>query len=141
MRNFHFSKICFLLFWLIIYTNSFSQSLYPPKMQSPNAASLGTYGETPVNLFTGTPDVSIPIYTLSYGNTNIPLRLRYNPASVKPGQQPGWVGSGWDLECGGAITRQKHGKVDEWYVNNYAGSNPDAYSVKAYYPFPPTSQQ
>src|SRR5438874_8084943 len=141
MRYFYFSRLCVFLLSMITCIENFCQSLYPPKIQSPNAASLGTYGECPINLFNGMPDISVPVYTLSYGKINIPIWLRYNAAAVKPAQQPGWVGSGWDLDCGGAITRQKHGKVDEWYVNNYAGSNPDAMSIKAYYPFPATSQQ
>ena len=34
---------------------------------SPNAAALGEYGEVPVSLFTGVPQIEIPIYTLQYG--------------------------------------------------------------------------
>ncbi|MDX1955744.1 MAG: DUF5977 domain-containing protein [Chitinophagaceae bacterium] len=128
-----------LLSGILFLSNLFSQSIYPPKIQSPNAGSLGVYGETQMNLFTGTPNISIPIYTLAYGNISMPITLRYNPASVKPAQQPGWVGSGWMLDCGGAITRQKHGKVDEWFVNNYDGQNPDAMAIKSYYPFPSSS--
>jgi YD repeat-containing protein len=116
-------------------TNGFSQSLYPPKIESPNAASLGKFGEVPVNLFTGTPDISIPLYTLSYGKINVPIALRYNAASVKPGQQPGWVGSGWDLESIGSISRQVRGALDEFYIDGTTG-NAIGPNISYYFPYP-----
>src|SRR5258706_6199761 len=94
------------LFTLSYFSEGYCQTLYPPKIQSPNVASLGTFGEVPVNLFTGTPNINIPLYALQYGNINVPINLRYNTAAVKPGQMPGWVGSGWDLESFGTISRQ-----------------------------------
>ena len=43
----------------------YGQSIELPKnIQSPNAASLGKYGDVPVNLYTGKANVNIPIYSL-----------------------------------------------------------------------------
>ena len=112
------------------------QSLYPPKVESPNAASLGKFGEVPVNLFTGTPDISIPVHTMSYGNIKLPLTMRYHSSSVKPGQQPGWVGSGWDLESFGTISRQIKGSADEDY-----GSDDVSGNYRSYYAYPSSSSQ
>lgn len=121
---------------LFITLGSYSQTLFPPKIQSPNSSTLGAFGEVPVNLFTGTPDISIPLHTLSYGNINVPISLRYNPSAVKPGQLPGWVGSGWDLQSIGMISRQPRGPIDENYVDDATSGN-----FRSYYPYPSTSSQ
>jgi len=42
------------------------QSIEVPKnIQSPNAASLGRYGDLPVSLFTGSPIISIPLHSMN----------------------------------------------------------------------------
>jgi hypothetical protein len=108
----------------LIPSFSFSQTIPDPKIQSPNAASFEKFGEIPVNLFTGTPDISIPIHTLSYGKIKVPVTLRYHPSSVKLVQHPGWVGLGWDLECAGTITRSVNQAMDELYAGTANGIQP-----------------
>jgi YD repeat-containing protein len=124
-----------LFLTLLIGVNSFGQSLRPPKVESPNAASLGRFGDIPVSLYTGTPSISIPIYTLSTGKINVPVSLRYHPASVKPSQHPGWVGSGWDLESVGSISRRVRGFMDEFHVDASWG-NATSTNSAFYYPQP-----
>lgn len=51
---------------------------------SPEAANLGTYGSVPVSLFTGIPDISVPIHEMRVGSMTFPVSLRYHLASVKP---------------------------------------------------------
>ncbi|WP_025742803.1 RHS repeat domain-containing protein [Aquimarina pacifica] len=102
-----------------------------PTVQSPNTASLGTYGETPMDLFTGTPNISIPIYNLASGTINVPITLSYHPSNVKPAIIPGWVGFGWTLNPAGAITRNAKGRYDETYLQTYTSG-----TTKTYYPFP-----
>ena len=36
---------------------------------STNAASLGKYGDIPVNYHTGLPNIDIPIYTVEFGSS------------------------------------------------------------------------
>lgn len=105
-----------------------------PTVHSPNTASLGTYGDTPVDLFTGTPNISIPIYNLASGNINVPITLSYHPANVKPATIPGWVGFGWTLNPAGAITRSIIGYPDEQYIEGITSGRPNTY-----YPFPEES--
>lgn len=84
-----------------------------PKILSPNATSFEKFGEIPLNFFTGTPNINIPLLTVSYNSINIPVNLRYHPGLVKPSIQPGWVGMGWDLDGIGRITRQTRFQNDE----------------------------
>lgn len=104
-----------LIIWVaLLYTaSSMAQLPSTPVIQSPNASSLGTFGNIPVSYFTGTPDISVPIYTLTCGDIKVPIELKYHPASVKPNEHPGWVGLGWNLQSYGCITRVSHGMNDE----------------------------
>ncbi|MCW3465782.1 DUF5977 domain-containing protein [Chitinophaga nivalis] len=80
---------------------------------SPNAASLGTYGQIPTSLFNGLPQISIPVGQLVLGGINVDLSLNYHAGGIHPDYHPGWVGLGWNLIAGGTITREVNGGVDE----------------------------
>lgn len=80
---------------------------------SPNAASLGLYGEVPVSLYTGTPNVDIPLYTVEEGRIKVPISLSYHASGVRVNQRSGWAGVNWNLNAGGAITRTIKDKPDE----------------------------
>ncbi len=92
---------------------------------SPDIASLGTYGTVPVSLFTGTPDISIPLYDLCAGNYTFPITATYHTGTVKPHAQPGIIGQGWSLHTDGYISRTVHGVYDEkqcrQYIHGYYG--------------------
>lgn len=80
---------------------------------TPTAASLGTFGDVPVNLYTGIPNISIPLFTLKGRTLKLPITLQYHGGGIKVTQKGGWAGVGWALEAGGVITRTVHGLVDE----------------------------
>lgn len=80
---------------------------------SPESASLGKYGEVPVNLSTGKINYSIPIYTIKAGGQNFPISLSYNYGGFMPEEAPSMVGIGWTMFSGGAITRKLNGLPDE----------------------------
>lgn len=84
-------------------------------LQTPDVSSLGTYGAIPVSLYTGTPNISIPVYDIKLSDITVPVSLSYNINNVKPNTHPGIVGLGWNLICGGNITRIQRGFFDEDY--------------------------
>ena len=89
----------------------------PTNLQSPNAASLGLYGEVPVTLFTGIPEISIPIFTAPDKYNGFSIGLSYHGGGVRPDQHSGWVGTNWTLMAGGCITRVEKGGCDEIIVS------------------------
>jgi hypothetical protein len=92
-RPFRMKNLCMFLFGLLTGLNVTAQIPDMSKsLLSPNAASLGIYGEIPVSLYTGTPDISIPLFEIE--NINLPVTLNYHASGVRPDQQTGWVGSG-----------------------------------------------
>lgn len=111
----------FLFCFLIIFSNSnclYSQSeegfthptFTPP---SPSAYELGRYGEVPIGLFTGSPDISVPLYDFNSKELSIPLFLHYNSNGIKVDQLSTKVGLGWNLFSGGIITRTVRQNPDE----------------------------
>jgi hypothetical protein len=80
---------------------------------SPTAASLGQFGDVPVSLSSGLPDVAIPLFTLTGHTLELPITLRYAGGGILVEEIGGWVGLGWALEAGGVITRTVRGVADE----------------------------
>lgn len=78
----------------------------------PEAAGMQLYGNIPVSEYTGTPDISIPLYTLKCGRIELPITLSYHASGVKVAQEATWVGLGWNLLAGGCVNLNAVGKVD-----------------------------
>ncbi len=89
-----------------------------PIPASPDAASLGKFGQTPVGYFTGIPQISIPLYTIKSGDLTLPISLSYHGGGNKVEEIASSVGLGWTLNAGGVITRSVRGLVDE-SINGY----------------------
>lgn len=110
MRNQVFSLLTFLL---CLSSPIYSQLTPVRNAPSPEISSLGTFGEIPVGMFTGQPDISIPLYELKLGPITLPVTISYSLASVKPESQGSSMRLGWNLCCGGYITRTVRGVKDE----------------------------
>src|SRR5688572_14612660 len=121
-------KFC-LSFLLFSWIFSFSQSKpHGPVVPSPNAASLGMYGEVPVSFYTGLPNVEVPVYTIAERGFEFPITMSYHAQGFRPEAHPSWVGLNWSLRFGGVITRKLHGFPDEW--------KSDAHYYYGYYHLP-----
>lgn len=93
--------------------NSTAQIKEITSVPSPDVANLGTFGNVPIGHFTGTPDISVPLYTLKAGAFTLPLTARYHVNNVKPHNPPSTLGIGWSLFAGGYIARTIKGVPDE----------------------------
>lgn len=100
-------------------------------LMSPNATSLGEYGAVPVSLFTGIPEISIPITEVSAGSHTLPISLSYHGGGVRPDQHPGWVGLGWTLNAGGCVSRIVNGIPDETFYYNVNENTPQYSDIHA----------
>ena len=95
-----------------------------PKMEdlvkvpaSPEAQAFTKYGNTPVNLFTGSPGINIPIVSLKGREIEVPISLTYDASGIKVEQIATWVGLGWNLNAGGMVTRQTNGNPDDYLAS------------------------
>jgi len=90
-------------------------------IQTPQTQSFVRYGNNPVNLYTGTTGVSIPVYTYKDNDFEIPISLEYASSGLVANHQTGILGQGWYLNTGGVITRTVVGIPDENFTNAMAG--------------------
>lgn len=95
--------------------NLLNVSDYTPP--TPEVAGMNLYGNIPVNEYTGTPDISIPLYTLKSGQIELPITLSYHASGIKVAQEATWVGLGWNLLAGGCVTLNAVGNVDACSAN------------------------
>ncbi|AZA85539.1 hypothetical protein EG349_01395 [Chryseobacterium shandongense] len=81
----------------------FLPKIIPP---SPQAAELGKYGNVPIGMFTGSPNVNLNIYTLQESGISIPVNITYNSNGVQIDGVAKQLGIDWNLIAGGVISRQ-----------------------------------
>ncbi len=76
-------------------------------------------GNLTPSLYTGAMAYSLPLYTYSDPDFNIPISLEYNYDGYKVARSAGTIGLGWALNYGGVITREIRGLKDESVQENY----------------------
>ncbi len=91
---------------------------------SPEVSSLQMFNNVPVGNYTGTPNIAVPLYTVSLTDkVQIPIQAQYHLANVKPHTPPSTLGVGWALSAGGYITRKVNGIPDET-INGFSKNHP-----------------
>ncbi|GEM_PF-2868188 len=81
---------------------------------SPEAEAFTQYGNTSVNMYAGTPEIGIPIYTYQGRELNLPVSLSYDASGIKVEQLATSAGLGWNLAVGGRISRITNGNPDDY---------------------------
>lgn len=119
-------RACYTAIYISLPCIAVGQALLPTSyhavknVPSPNAASLGTYGDIPLDYFTGAPGISIPLTSISYDGIAVPVSLSYHSSGIRVAEVPGWAGLGWDVVAGGQITRKVNWTSDEFYSRDPA---------------------
>ncbi len=90
---------------------------------SPEASAFGSYGDIPVDLRVGKPQVSIPLYTYKGNEFDIPISLTYDIDARKVEDIASNVGLGWNLNLGARITRRVNEKADDPTITSGAHYN------------------
>ncbi|MDE3185705.1 MAG: hypothetical protein KGM16_20015 [Bacteroidota bacterium] len=81
----------------------------------PTAEKATRMGQEPVNLFTGIPQIGVPLYSYQSAANGLSMNisLNYFAGGVGVTEAPTTVGLGWYLNAGGIITRTVRGIADE----------------------------
>ncbi|MBO9584426.1 MAG: hypothetical protein J7574_09735 [Flavobacterium sp.] len=109
---------------------------FAPK--SPEAAAFLKYGEYPVDLATGVPSISVPLYTIDLRDFKMPISLDYHASGIKVNQEATWVGLGWNLNAGAQVILSPRDDIDENNPNIDVIPNGDA--IIAYFKLHPYDQ-
>lgn len=80
---------------------------------TPQTQAFIRYGLNPVEQYTGNLSVSIPVYTYSDNDFQLPISVGYSSQGFIPGKQTGILGMNWFLNCGGAVSREIKGVADD----------------------------
>jgi hypothetical protein len=110
-------KIIYVVFFTVsvLYTGGLlAQSSSVP---SPSSSQMTRYAESSVNESSGRITASVPIYNFQAGNLTLPIGLSYVGNGVKIDQQSNWVGTNWNLQAGGVVTRIVNHLPDETATN------------------------
>jgi len=91
--------------------------------KSPDAAALFRYTETPVSLYTGVPDISIPIFTIKEGDIELPISISYHAGGIKVNDEASSIGLGWNLNAGGRVSHVVAG-ANDFSINGYYNTYP-----------------
>lgn len=116
----------------ILKANFKAEQVIPPM---PEAASLGAYGNTPVNLSTGSVNITIPLYELKGVSLSLPISLSFNASGFRPQERATWVGQGWSLNAAGVVSRSVNGNPDDAHYYNHPEPAPvtsDFYNYMEY---------
>lgn len=123
MLSKHFTLLVAVLCSLTCRTFAQNNQYFIPGVfpQSPNTAAQTKFGDYKVSMFTGLPDISIPLYTVKSGDLSLPITLSYHASGVKVTDVASWVGLGWSLSAGGSVSRRVVGQpddIDGGYLND-----------------------
>ncbi|MGI4871138.1 MAG: hypothetical protein ACRYFX_08165 [Janthinobacterium lividum] len=135
MHKYTFFIICWLanVGQLLAQDRSTPVGKEPVGVQSPTAASLGTFGDVSISQYTGSPNIELPVYTVQSNGITVPIALHYNASGFRPDEHPGWVGMGWSLQAGGVITRVVNRMPDEYADPSKTNSTSNIPALGYYY--------
>lgn len=117
----HHRRIFLVLFSLSLTAVANCQDMLGvPKREystkDPAVSDFKKYVDLPIGHFTGSPSISIPVYTVKSKSIEVPITLNYQAGGILVEQNPSTVGLGWTLSAGGSITRSVRGHEDDGYL-------------------------
>ncbi|MEQ9406015.1 MAG: RHS repeat domain-containing protein [Cyclobacteriaceae bacterium] len=105
------------LYCVLIFTGLFTiaqsdePNLTPP---SPAATAIQRVGIEATNPYTGGADVTIPLFELKLNELSVPITMKYSGIhGIKVQEIASWVGLGWTLSAGGAVSRTIRSLADD----------------------------
>lgn len=106
----------------LTFASSPADNLIPP---SPEASALGRYAAIPVGLYTGTPQINIPLWEVTEGDITVPISLSYHASGHLVDDIAPRTGMGWTLNAGGVVTRTIIGEADEYLADGFLAVTKD----------------
>ncbi len=116
-------RILFVMMTVLCSVSIYGQVALPQVTPtSPEAASLGRYGDFDLTNSTGRMSYSIPIHNISAGAYSWPISLNYSYGGLILEGKPSLNGLGWNLSAYASITKQSRGLPDG-HPDGYYGQN------------------
>lgn len=118
MRKILLFAVCVLN---ILFVKLNAQVGMPTTIPTPNSNSIISSGDIGMSLYTGSANISVPIFSTTLRNIPLEINLQYNTSGILVNDLPSWTGHSWTLCAGGVITRTVKGERDEHdkWINFY----------------------
>lgn len=102
----------------LLVANAYAQSTYTnyvPDLfpKAPETSTLESVNSIEVSKYTGLPDITIPLWSLSSGDLSVNMEMKYHAQGIKVEDKAGPMGLKWALSGGGRISRIIRGIPDE----------------------------
>lgn len=129
MIRFYLATLLLIISTLSIAQGEFnvpaSELARVPIAATPEAAALGKFGEIPVGLSTGIPNISVPFYQYQNPEKNLyfSVGINYHAGGHKVEDMASSTGLGWALNAGGMVSRTVNGLPDDGF-NGYLSTDP-----------------
>jgi len=92
MRKFFLFKVILFSIALKSQGNS-QQGTFPPiQIKSRQSYAFEKYGNVPINLYTGSIDLKVPITSIDENGVNIPISISYDSSGFIPHKKPDLAG-------------------------------------------------
>lgn len=109
----NFSAAMILTVFLLISGHAYPQydliSLPMLTAPSPKASMMNSFGNYPVNLYTGLVDITVPIFEININGIKVPVEFKYHASGLRYDDDPMELGYGWTLIAGGTISHSVRG--------------------------------
>ena len=131
-------RIVVMLLWMCCVKVFGSVGGYEAVPPSPGAREFVERGDFPVSLYTGVPEISIPLHTIELKDVSIPISISYDGSGIKVAEEASRVGLGWRLDAGGVVTqtvRGRHQDFQDWSYMNYLDDANPLRDIKGVYHF------
>ena len=104
------------------YGQELQQKMLDVIPPSPMAHEITRFNAAQPNLYTGTAQINIPLYTIDFEGWQLPLSLNYYATGIQTNQEATEVGLGWALKSTGVISRvvkKNNDLAQTLYVKGY----------------------
>lgn len=71
----------------------FSSRFQDPK--TPEVYQMQKYGKQDITLYTGRPNINIPLFSIQYGQINLPFKMSYTSNGIRGDEEASRIGLGW----------------------------------------------
>ena len=102
-------------------------------LPSPEAAGLCRHIDHAIDYSTGCVSLSFPLFTYDCGDITLPLSISYRTGGIKADSDAGALGVGWDLNCGGFVSRSVVGMPDDADGVEFSSTKSDLAFLKKLY--------
>lgn len=122
-----------ILSTFVIFICYLSYSQNRVDIPSPQTYDFIRYGNIPVSQYTGSLNLTVPIYKYSDNDFSFGVDINYNSAGFKPNKRSSAVGLDWYINAGGSITRSIEGLPDDVVDQELTCSGCGVVTTSGYY--------